>query len=105
MSFNLNSSLVDDLREVVTFQRRAWERTSGLDARGANVYSFLVAPTCAPPFPFPSALARCCADIVEYQPTFSSSSLPACVLLLPPPDSQSGLSWLHRAPREVARDY
>jgi hypothetical protein len=62
MSFNLNSSLVDDLREVVTFQRRAWERTSGLDARGANVYSFLVAPTCAP-LPPPSKLAWIMSDV------------------------------------------
>eukprot|EP00884_Botryococcus_braunii_P012543 jgi/Botrbrau1/2128/Bobra.0093s0035.1 len=44
-SFNLNSSLIDDLREILLHGRRAWERTSGLDSRGANVYSFLVAPT------------------------------------------------------------
>ncbi|KAK9802665.1 hypothetical protein WJX73_002545 [Symbiochloris irregularis] len=45
MSFNLNSSLVEDLRDLLVTQRRAHQRRGRLEPRGGNVFSFLVAPS------------------------------------------------------------
>eukprot|EP01062_Namystynia_karyoxenos_P049550 TRINITY_DN37984_c0_g1_i1.p2 TRINITY_DN37984_c0_g1~~TRINITY_DN37984_c0_g1_i1.p2 ORF type:complete len:370 (+),score=134.60 TRINITY_DN37984_c0_g1_i1:1300-2409(+) len=42
--FNLNSVLVDDLREVVTTQRRARDRTQLQYREKGNVYNFMAAP-------------------------------------------------------------
>ena len=45
MTFNLNQSLIEDLRDLLTSQRRAFQRQGRLEPRGGNVYSFLVAPS------------------------------------------------------------
>jgi hypothetical protein len=45
MAFNLNSSMIADIRDLLTTQRRAHARTEQLESRGRNVYSFLVAPS------------------------------------------------------------
>ncbi len=37
--------MIEDVRELMTTRRRAHQRSGWLEARGGNVYSFLVAPT------------------------------------------------------------
>ena len=43
MSFTLNQSLIEDLRDLITTQRRAFQRQGRLEPRGGNNYAFLVA--------------------------------------------------------------
>ena len=45
MVYNLNQSIIEDLRDLLTTQRRAFQRQGRLEARGGNVFSFLVAPS------------------------------------------------------------
>lgn len=44
-SFNLNRSLVDDLRELIVDGRRAAQRRSRLVRRKGNVFTFLQPPS------------------------------------------------------------
>ena len=44
-SFNLNRSLVDDLREVIVEGKRAAQRRSRLVRRAGNVFTFLQPPS------------------------------------------------------------
>ena len=43
--FNVNRWIIDDLREILSTQRRARDRTARMTHRFANVYSFLAAPS------------------------------------------------------------
>ena len=42
MVYNLNESIVEDLRDLLTTQRRAFQRQGCLEAQVGNVFSFLV---------------------------------------------------------------
>ena len=42
--FNVNTQLIDDIKEIITTKRRACERAGRMTHRRGNVWSFLSAP-------------------------------------------------------------
>eukprot|EP00951_Prasinocladus_malaysianus_P005635 scaffold39771_cov53-Prasinocladus_malaysianus.AAC.1 len=44
-TFTLNRSVIEDIYDVIVNRRPAMQRFNRLEARGGNVYSFLVAPS------------------------------------------------------------
>eukprot|EP01069_Polyplicarium_translucidae_P001447 Polyplicarium_translucidae@DN1664_c0_g2_i2.p1 len=43
--YNVNREIIEDIRDILSMRRRAWQRSSRLDRREGNVWAYRVAPS------------------------------------------------------------